>query len=84
MVVLAVPTFAAGLLVVQATDLVGLMPRTLGRRAVEAAGLIALDPPMELPPIEISMAWHQRYDADGAHRWLRQCVRETVAGLTAG
>jgi DNA-binding transcriptional LysR family regulator len=83
-VALAVPTFAAALLVVQRSDLVGLMPRTLGKDAVEKAGLVALDPPMELPPTEISMAWHQRYDADGGHRWLRERVRETVEALTAG
>jgi DNA-binding transcriptional LysR family regulator len=78
-VALAVPTYAASLLVVARTDLVALMPSRLGRRTVEALGLVALEPPFELPPIEISQAWHQRYEADGAHRWLRQCVRETLA-----
>jgi DNA-binding transcriptional LysR family regulator len=80
-VTLAVPTYAAALLVVARTDLIGLMPRELGRRTVEAMGLIPLEPPVPLPPIEISQAWHQRYEADGAHRWLRRCVRETTASL---
>jgi len=82
-VALAVPTFGAALVVVARTDLVGLMPWRLGRRAVEALGLVALEPPVALPAKEIAMAWHQRYDADGAHRWLRARVRETVTELAA-
>ncbi|GIE89307.1 LysR family transcriptional regulator [Actinoplanes regularis] len=82
-VALAVPTFGAALMVVARTDLVGVMPWRLGRRAVEALGLVALEPPISLPAKEIAMAWHQRYDADGAHRWLRARVRETIAHLTA-
>lgn len=81
-VALAVPTFGAALVVVARTDLVGVMPSRLGRRAVEALGLVALVPPIDLPSKEISMAWHQRYEADGAHRWLRSRIRATIATLT--
>ncbi|MFI1992629.1 LysR family transcriptional regulator [Actinoplanes sp. NPDC020271] len=82
-VALAVPTFGAALIVVARTDLVGLMPARLGSRAVEALGLVALEPPLDLPAKEIAMAWHRRYDADGAHAWLRAQIRATVATLTA-
>ncbi|WP_246608165.1 LysR family transcriptional regulator [Paractinoplanes toevensis] len=82
-VALAVPTFAASMLVVARTDLVGLMPRTMGRETIASLGLVAVEAPVELPPIQLSMAWHQRYDADGAHRWLREGVRRTVSALTA-
>ncbi|WP_203682111.1 LysR family transcriptional regulator [Actinoplanes siamensis] len=81
-VAMAVPTFGAALIVVARTDLVGLMPARLGHRAVQALGLVALKPPLDLPPKEIAMAWHQRYDADGAHAWLRAQIRSTVATLT--
>jgi DNA-binding transcriptional LysR family regulator len=82
-VALAVPTFAASMLVVARTDLVGLMPFTMGQETIASLGLVALEAPMELPPISLAMAWHQRYDADGAHSWLRAGVRETVRALTA-
>jgi DNA-binding transcriptional LysR family regulator len=80
-VALAVPTYAASLLVVARTDLVGLIPARLGRRTVSSLGLVAVEPPVPLPPIDICLAWHRRYEADGAHQWLRRCVRETVAAL---
>ncbi|MFF5078646.1 LysR family transcriptional regulator [Actinoplanes sp. NPDC000266] len=78
-VAMAVPTFSAAMFVVARTDLVGLMPRRLGGDTIAALGLVALDPPMDLPPIPISMSWHQRYDADGEHGWLRDRVRKTVS-----
>jgi hypothetical protein len=52
------------------------------RRA--ALGLVALRPPVDLPAKEITLAWHQRYHADGAHRWLRVHVLAAVADLIAG
>jgi DNA-binding transcriptional LysR family regulator len=67
------------MLMVARSDLVGLLPRRLGAPTLAALGLIALEPPVALPPIEIAQAWHQRYEADGAHSWLRQCVRDVVA-----
>jgi hypothetical protein len=29
-----------------------------------------------LPTLDLSVAWHPGYEADAAHRWLRQCVRD--------
>ncbi|GAA2524275.1 hypothetical protein [Winogradskya humida] len=78
---MAVPTYAAAVLVCARTDLVGLLPARIGRHTRDTLGLVALDPPMDLPPLEISQAWHQRYDADGAHGWLRACVREVAGSL---
>ena len=83
-VAVAAPTFAATLLLIARTDLVGLLPRRLGTPTVRSLGLVVLEPPVELPPVEIAQAWHQRYDADGEHRWLRQCVRDVVTGVVSG
>jgi DNA-binding transcriptional LysR family regulator len=83
-VVVAAPTYAAALLMVSRTDLVGLVADRFGRAAVDALGLVRLELPLDLPPLPLSLAWHARNDADGAHRWLRQCVRDTVAEVPAG
>ncbi|AQT79743.1 LysR family transcriptional regulator [Mycolicibacterium litorale] len=77
-VAVCAPTPAGGLFLVRGSDLVAMMPAGLGSYAIEALNLTSFSIPLDLPPLTISMAWHPRHDADGAHRWLRQCVREAL------
>ncbi|MDP3410357.1 LysR family transcriptional regulator [Bosea sp. (in: a-proteobacteria)] len=39
------------------------------------------DPPLDLPPLELSALWHRRNHEDGGHIWLRERLYETVANL---
>jgi DNA-binding transcriptional LysR family regulator len=81
-VALAAPTYAAAMLMVAQTDLVGLGAARIGRATADALGLVPLDVRgLDLPPIELAQAWHSRYDADGAHRWLRTSVRGLVSAV---
>jgi DNA-binding transcriptional LysR family regulator len=77
-VVACAPNPAGGLFLIANSDLVGLVPAQIGRDALIALDLNTFEIPLELPPLEISMAWHPRYDADGAHGWLRQCLRDAI------
>jgi DNA-binding transcriptional LysR family regulator len=78
-VALATPTYAAAMLMVAQTDLVGLGAERFGRATVAALNLVPLHVPgLDLPPLELAQAWHARFDADGAHRWLRTRVKEVV------
>ncbi|WP_460145488.1 LysR family transcriptional regulator [Pseudomonas sp. S2_A02] len=70
--------FSAALALARACDLIATVPAQHTRNL--RTGLHSFDLPFELPPITISMLWHPRMDADSAHRWLRECVRE-VCGL---
>ncbi|MFJ8045905.1 LysR family transcriptional regulator [Kitasatospora sp. NPDC096147] len=74
-----VPTFAAALLLLREADLVGMVPERLCRRTVEGLGLRTFPVPLDLPELPIAMAWHPRYELDGAHGWLRGQVREVAA-----
>ncbi|MGH3642330.1 MAG: LysR family transcriptional regulator [Mycobacterium sp.] len=76
-VAVCTPSALGALQLVQNSDLVGITARAITRGAVDALGLSTFDIPLDLPTLELSMAWHPRYDADAAHRWLRQCVRDT-------
>ncbi|MFJ1704789.1 LysR family transcriptional regulator [Kitasatospora sp. NPDC088346] len=80
-----VPSHTAALLLARTTDLVAL---TLGGwlpDAVAALGLRTFPVPLDLPPLEIGMAWHPRNTADHAHRWFRGHLRAvTVAGRASG
>jgi len=75
-VAVCTPTALASLHLIQNSDLVGITARAITRDTVAAFGLSTFEIPLQLPPLDLSMAWHPRYDADAGHEWLRACVRE--------
>ncbi|WP_208827917.1 LysR family transcriptional regulator [Streptomyces ficellus] len=79
-VVAVVPGWSAALLLCREADLVGLAPPGVA----EALGLRTFEVPLDLPPLPLGMAWHPRNDADPAHRWLRDRVRETWSAGETG
>ncbi|MBW8802212.1 MAG: LysR family transcriptional regulator, partial [Streptomyces sp.] len=38
-------------------------------------------PPLPLPDVPLYLLWHQRYDNDRAHTWLRDLATDTVQAL---
>ncbi|MEN0108744.1 MAG: LysR family transcriptional regulator, partial [Pseudomonas sp.] len=66
--------FAGALALARGSDLVATVPER--HSGVLRAGLYSFDLPLTLPVFSVAMLWHPRQDADPAHRWLRQCVRE--------
>lgn len=70
-----VPGFPAALAVVQASDLVGLIPASFLIHQ-PAAAYCMFELPVKVPGITLSQMWHPRAEADPAHRWLRQFVLE--------
>ncbi|WP_024804302.1 LysR substrate-binding domain-containing protein [Nocardia sp. BMG51109] len=77
-VVSCAPSPASALFLLRDSDLVGTIAGRFGRGTIESLGLRAFEIPLPLPTVDLSMAWHPRHDADGAHRWLRQHVRAAV------
>jgi len=77
-VVGTVGTFPASLFVVRDTDLVGLISLWSVPLA-DSLGLVTFEVPLQLPALKVGLAWHPRHDADPAHAWLRDCVRELMA-----
>jgi DNA-binding transcriptional LysR family regulator len=67
--------------VVSQTNLITTVPR----RAAEALGrrlrLRLFEPPLRIPPFEISMVWHGRTDEEPLARWFRDEVRRLCATL---
>jgi DNA-binding transcriptional LysR family regulator len=66
--------FSTALALARATDLIATVPE----RHTEALrmGMHSFPLPMPVPEIMVSLLWHPRLDADPAHRWLRDCVRD--------
>jgi DNA-binding transcriptional LysR family regulator len=70
--------FAAALALAHNADLIATVPEkhTKGLRV----GMHTFPLPVQVQPFTISLLWHPRLDGDPAHRWLRECIRETATG----
>jgi DNA-binding transcriptional LysR family regulator len=69
----------AALLAVAASDLVTVVGASLARHGANLGLPIAVfELPVSVPDVQISLAWHPRFDADRAHRWLRDLIRSAV------
>lgn len=77
-VVAAAPTSTAALQFVSQSDIVVAVPERMCGPTVRALGLRTLPVPLDLPSVPGVQAWHQRYDGDRAHAWLRGQVREVL------
>ncbi|WP_329177763.1 LysR family transcriptional regulator [Streptomyces sp. NBC_01477] len=80
-VLAAVPSVAAALNLALGAALVVTVPEAATRAARHELGLLTLPLPLEMPAIPLYLTWHQRYDNDRAHRWLRGQVREAIAAV---
>ncbi|WP_251094611.1 LysR family transcriptional regulator [Streptomyces sp. Caat 7-52] len=76
-VVGSVGTYPASLFVLRETGLIGLISQW-GRPLADALKLVTFEIPLRLPAVSVGFAWHPRHDADPAHAWLRDCVRELM------
>lgn len=56
------------------SDLVATLPSRIARYQARHLRLAVLEPPIELPPLEIGIAWGAVEHYDLAHRWLRERI----------
>ncbi|MEV6071299.1 LysR family transcriptional regulator [Nocardia sp. NPDC052001] len=77
-VVASAPTERAALEFVRVSDLLVTAPEATTRAIATDLGLVLLPLPIELPPAWAYLSWHQRYDTDPAHIWLRDLARTAL------
>ncbi|MGW8062424.1 LysR family transcriptional regulator [Streptomyces ziwulingensis] len=82
-VVAAVATVSTALQIAARGDALVTCTALLGRPLIEAFGLLARPLPLDFPAVTINCNWHQRYDSDPAHAWLREQVRASIDEITA-
>jgi LysR family nod box-dependent transcriptional activator len=71
-------SFALAPFLLTRTRMVAMLQERLARRLQTAAGIKLLDPPIPTPDLTEAMFWSPVADADPAHRWLRQTLREVA------
>ena len=69
---LTVPQFMVLPLVIASSDLLVVMPSRLAKAFSQLVSIKILEPPVHLPPYDIKIYWHERFDRDSASRWLRR------------
>jgi DNA-binding transcriptional LysR family regulator len=77
-VVATAPTEAVALEFARDSDLLVCVPEVTTRSAVTDLGLAVLPLSLDLPPAPVYLSWHQRYDTDQAHAWLRGLARTAL------
>ncbi|WP_043655635.1 LysR family transcriptional regulator [Nocardia thailandica] len=78
-VVAAVPTEHAAFRIARASDVLVTAPAATALAAAADLGLALLALPLEVPDAAVYLSWHQRYDTDPAHTWLRDLARNALA-----
>ena len=66
--------FMSLLPIVEGSDVVATVPLDLAEFFVRHGQVRYVDTPMKSPVIPVHMFWHQRFQKDPAHEWLRQVM----------
>jgi DNA-binding transcriptional LysR family regulator len=78
-IMLRVPSFVVAALIASRTDSVATIPANLANSLAEQLGLAPIRPPLPLPQFEIAQFWHEKYQRDPGHRWLRSACYDLFA-----
>ncbi|MCB9795898.1 MAG: LysR family transcriptional regulator [Alphaproteobacteria bacterium] len=60
------------------SDLIATLPRRFAAQAARRHDLVVLDPPMDIPGFDLKVAWHERWQHDPGHRWIRGMLARSL------
>ena len=73
-IALRVPHFTVVPMVLERTDLILTLPARVARVFERRGKLKSLPPPVPIPPAEVAVHWHERFETDPGNRWLREQI----------
>ena len=76
-----VPGLLSAIDMISSQDLVCTLPLCTAKLCQSWRDVAIHKLPFKLGPMRFFMVWHERFDADPAHAWLRQNMREICASL---
>ena len=62
-------------MIVATSDLILTAPRRCILAWQNVIPIRQLEAPFDVPPFAMAMIWHERFQRDPAHRWLREKLR---------
>ena len=80
LVAASVPTLMAMGAIAGSSDLIATASIYVGQVLARHFGLVAHPMPFPFPQLPLYQMWHERYDDDSAHRWLRDTIRTMMHG----
>jgi DNA-binding transcriptional LysR family regulator len=66
------------------SDMLALVPSSLGRELERYGELKMCATPYECPDVAVRAVWHERHDADPAMQWLRQQLADVARQVRSG
>ena len=78
-VALLLSSYLATPFVVAQTDLIATLPGGVARQLAATTDTVLVPAPLVLPPLSISLYWHERYQSDAGHAWLRNRICDSVS-----
>jgi DNA-binding transcriptional LysR family regulator len=75
-IALRVPHFTVVPMVLERTDLVLTLPQRIARVYQRQGRFRYLTPPVPIPPADVGVHWHERFERDPGNRWLRDTITE--------
>ena len=79
-IALRVPHFTVLPEVLARTDLLLTLPGRIARVFAQDRPLRILEPPVAIPPADVALHWHERFDRDPALGWLRSLLLSMFGG----
>jgi DNA-binding transcriptional LysR family regulator len=78
-IALRVPHFTVVPMVLEKSDLILTLPARVARVFERRGHFKSLPPPVPIPPADVAVHWHERFEADPGNRWLRELVIELLS-----
>ena len=76
-----VPTLSALPGIVEATDLFASMSQRVGRRIQKNWAVDVHTAPFDIGPVTLYLVWHNRFDSDPGHVWLRNAFKHVCDSI---
>jgi DNA-binding transcriptional LysR family regulator len=80
-IVTTVGGFSTAIALARSSDFIATVPER--HTGVLREDMHAFPLPVATPELTVSLLWHPRMDADPAHRWLRECLRDVCSKPSA-